>query len=119
MLSSTKHRPGKFRHPPRAGSRVPGADVIVVGGGLAGLTTALACARRALTVTVIDGAHRGAATWASAGVLGPSIGRGPKGGRVGRFMFAARDRFPRFCDELLEASGMAVPITHGALELAL
>lgn len=98
---------------------MPLADVIVVGGGLAGLTTALACARRGLTVTVIDGAHRGAATSASAGVLGPSIGRGPKGGRVGRFMFAARDRFPGFLDELHDEAGIPIPTTHGALELAL
>ena len=98
---------------------MPAADVVVVGGGLAGLTTALACARRGLTVTVIDGANRGAASDASAGVLGPSIGRGPKGGRVGRFMFAARDRFPGFLDELYEQTGIAIPIVRGALELAL
>jgi glycine oxidase len=98
---------------------VPGADVIVVGGGLAGVTTALACARRGLTVTLVDGDHRGAASYASAGVLGPSIGRGPKGGRVGRFMFAARDRFAGFLSELREATGIDVPMVHGALELAL
>ena len=98
---------------------MPTADVIVVGGGLAGVTTALACARRGLTVTLVDGDHRGAASRASAGVLGPSIGRGPKGGRVGRFMFAARDRFPGFLDELREATGSDVPMVRGALELAL
>lgn len=95
------------------------ADVIVVGGGLAGLTTALACARRGLTVIAIDAAHRGAASPASAAVLGPSIGRGPKGGRVGRFMFAARDRFPTFLAELREDTGLVVPTVAGALEVAL
>ena len=98
---------------------MPAADVIVVGGGLAGVTTALACARRGLTVTLVDGSHRGAASQASAGVLGPSIGRGPKGGRVGRFMFAARERFPGFLDELRDAAGIDVPVVRGALELAL
>jgi len=98
---------------------VPAADVVVVGGGLAGITTALACARHGRTVTLVDGEHRGAASLASAGVLGPSIGRGPKGGRVGRFMFAARDRFPSFVDELRELTGIDVPIVRGALELAL
>ena len=95
------------------------ADVIVVGGGLAGLTTALACARRGLSVTVVDAERGGAASLASAGVLGPSIGRGPKGGRVGRFMFAARDRFPDFLAELREATGIEVSTVRGALELAL
>lgn len=98
---------------------MPAADVIIVGGGLAGVTTALACARRGLTVTLADGNHRGAASQASAGVLGPSIGRGPKSGRVGRFMFAARDRFPGFLAELRESTGIDVPTVPGALEIAL
>jgi glycine oxidase len=97
---------------------MPGADVIVVGGGLAGLTTALACANRALTVTLVATDHPGAASAASAGVLGPSIGRGPKGGRVGRFMFAARDRYPAFLDGLNERTGSRVPMATGALEVA-
>ena len=95
-----------------------GADVIVVGGGLAGLTTALACARRGLAVTLVHGANRGAASGASAGVLGPSIGRGPKGGRVGRFMFAARDRYPAFLEQLRDETGIEVPTVGGALEVA-
>lgn len=95
------------------------ADVLVVGGGLAGISTALACARRGRTVSLVDSDQRGAASRASAGVLGPSIGRGPKGGRVGRFMFAARDRFPAFLAGLREATGSDVPMVHGALELAL
>lgn len=98
---------------------MPAADVIIVGGGLAGVTSALACSRRGLTVTLVDGDHRGAASRAAAGVLGPSIGRGPKGGRVGRFMFAARDRFPGFLAELRESTGIDVPTVPGALEIAL
>jgi glycine oxidase len=97
---------------------LPAADVIVVGDGLAGRTAALACARRGLAVTLIAGAHRGAASLASAGVLGPSIGRGPKSGRVGRFMFAARDRFPGFLAELHELTGIRVSTVTGALEVA-
>jgi len=97
---------------------VQSPDVIVAGAGLAGLTAALACARRGLTVTIIAGSQHGAASAASAGVLGPSIGRGPKGGRVGRFMFAARDRYPSFLDDLHERSGIRVPASTGALEIA-
>ncbi|MFL5563042.1 MAG: NAD(P)/FAD-dependent oxidoreductase [Gemmatimonadaceae bacterium] len=114
----TKQHFGKFRQRERATERKPIADVIVIGGGLAGLTSALACARRGLAVTMVSGTRSGAASLASAGVLGPSIGRGPKGGRVGRFMFAARDRYPRYLDELHELAGIRVPSTTGALELA-
>jgi glycine oxidase len=117
-LASTKHRFGKFRQRQRTTERRLPADVIVVGSGLAGLTSALACARLGLTVTIVAGTPIGAASLASAGVLGPSIGRGPKGGRVGRFMFAARDRYPRYLDELHDLTGIRVPATAGALELA-
>jgi glycine oxidase len=118
MLASTKHHFGKFRQRSTGAERVRRPDVIVAGAGLAGLTSALACARRGLAVTLIAGNHPGAASRASAGVLGPSIGRGPKGGRVGRFMFAARDRYPSFLDELHELTGVRVPISSGALEIA-
>lgn len=118
MLASTKHHFGKFRQRSTGGERVQRPDVVVAGAGLAGLTCALACARRGLTVTVIAGSQRGAASSASAGVLGPSIGRGPKGGRIGRFMFAARDRYPSFLDELHELTGVRVSASSGALEIA-
>lgn len=93
--------------------------MIVVGGGVAGLTAALACADRGLNVTLVAGPRPGVASGASAGVLGPSIGRGPKGGRVGRFMFAARDRYPSFLEQLHERSGMRATMVTGAIELAL
>ncbi len=95
------------------------ADVVVLGGGLAGLTTALACSDRGLRVVIVANAHAGAASPASAGVLGPSIGRGPKGGRVGRFMFAARDRYPAFLAALHERTPLRVPVVAGAIEVAL
>ncbi len=95
------------------------ADVVVLGGGLAGLTTALACSDRGLRVVIVANAHAGAASPASAGVLGPSIGRGPKGGRVGRFMFAARDRYPGFLAGLHERTPLRVPVLSGAIEVAL
>ena len=118
MLSSTKHHFGKFRQRTFADARVRRPDVIVAGAGLAGLTSALACAGRGLAVTLVAGERPGIASRASAGVLGPSIGRGPKGGRVGRFMFAARDRYSSFLDELRGLTGIHVPVATGAIELA-
>ena len=98
---------------------MPAPDVIVVGGGLAGLTAGLACADRGLNVALIADARQGTASAASAGVLGPSIGRGPKGGRVGRFMFAARDAYPPYLEHLCAGAGTRVHTVTGALEVAL
>lgn len=95
------------------------ADVVVIGGGLAGLTSALACADRGLEVVVVAREITGSASAASAGVLGPSIGRGPKGGRVGRFMFAARDHHPHYLGELEARTGIRVATAVGAIEVAL
>lgn len=95
------------------------ADVAVLGRGIAGLTCAVACARRGLAVALVGGEQRaGAASSASAGVLGPSIGRGPKAGPVARFLFAARDRYPALLADLQERTGLAVPTISGALEVA-
>ena len=94
-------------------------DAIIIGGGLAGLTSALACADRGLRIILVAETRPGSASAASAGVLGPSIGRGPKGGRVGRFMLAARDGYPRYLDSLRERTGTGVDTVTGALEVAL
>lgn len=48
-----------------------GADVVVVGGGIAGASTAFALALGGASVTVIDAARRGSATAAGAGIIAP------------------------------------------------
>src|SRR5436853_407528 len=62
------------------------ADVAIVGGGIVGLSTALACAERGLSVTVCDpGETRRRTSYGNAGVIGrgslfplasPSVWRG-------------------------------------------
>lgn len=48
------------------------ADVLVVGGGIVGLLSALNLSDRGLSVTVIDaGGHRPPASWAGGGILSP------------------------------------------------
>ncbi len=45
--------------------------VVVVGGGIAGMSVAFGLARRGAAVTVVDAAHVGQATAAGAGILEP------------------------------------------------
>lgn len=92
-------------------------DIVVVGAGIAGLTAALACAGRGLRVLVFGPRRAGAASWASAGVLAPSVRKRPQGA-VHRFMVAARDCYPGFLSALRELSAVQVPTVTGLLEVA-
>jgi Glycine/D-amino acid oxidases (deaminating) len=92
-------------------------DLVIVGGGVAGLTAALAAAARGMRVTVIDQARAGAASRASAGMLAPSIAGLPEAIRPSAL--DARDAFPGFLATLLDRTDLEVPLDrNGILELA-
>ena len=91
-------------------------DVIVVGGGIAGLSTALECAALGARVRVLDRQLPGAASRVSAGLLAPSIGSMPESMRAEAF--AARDVYPRFVARLAEDTGITVVLNRlGILEI--
>jgi glycine oxidase len=93
-------------------------EVIVVGAGLIGLTTAVALAERGVSVTLI-GQHRpGEASPVAAGMLAPSVERGA--GPADDFGVAARDRYPSYVDFLADRTGIRVPLNRlGILQVAL
>lgn len=93
------------------------ADVAVVGDGIAGLTCALACARRGLDVVVVGARSIAAASRASAGVLAPSLAARPADDPAQRFLVAARDAWPAWLEALEEETGVRVPLRFGVLEL--
>lgn len=93
------------------------ADVAVVGDGIAGLTCALACARRGLQVVLVGARSTAAASRASAGILAPSIAPRPADDPAQRFLVAARDAYPAWLDALAEETGLAVPLRFGLLEV--
>ncbi|MDP9201044.1 MAG: FAD-dependent oxidoreductase [Gemmatimonadota bacterium] len=93
-------------------------EVIVVGAGLIGLSTAVALAERGVSVTLIGQHRAGEASPAAAGMLAPSVERasGPAHG----FGIAARDRYPSYVDFLAERTGIRVPLNRlGILQVAL
>lgn len=92
-------------------------DLVVLGGGIAGLTSALAAASRGMRVTLIDQPRPGAASRASAGMLAPSIAGLPEWVRPTAIQ--ARDVYPRFLEMLRERADVAVTLDRGGiLELA-
>jgi glycine oxidase ThiO len=92
-------------------------DLVILGGGIAGLTSALAAAGRGLRVTIVDQPRAGAASRASAGMLAPSIGGLPDA--VRHTAFEARDFYPRFLHTLRDRTDIDVRLDRsGILELA-
>ena len=93
------------------------ADLLILGGGIAGLTTALAAAERQLSVILIDSPRPGAASRAAAGMLAPSAEKVPR--ELRDAALGARDFYPAFVDDLRERTGVEVPLDRrGILELA-
>src|SRR5688572_29023642 len=91
-------------------------DLVVLGGGIAGLTSALAAAAKGMRVTVIDQPRSGAASRASAGMLAPSIAGLPDEARP--IALEARDFYPRFLEALRDRTDVDVALDRsGILEL--
>ena len=92
-------------------------DLVVLGGGIVGLASALAAAARGLRVTVVDQPRAGSASRASAGMLAPSIAGMPEWVRP--IALEARDLYPWFLASLLDRTGIDVRLDrNGVLELA-
>ena len=93
------------------------ADLLVIGGGIAGLSTALAAAERQLRVLIVDDARPGAASAAAAGMLAPSLEAHSPAVRA--VAMDARDAYPDFLARLRERANIDVALNrHGILELA-
>ena len=93
------------------------SDLVVVGGGIAGVTVAIAAADHGLSVHLIDIAKPGAASRASAGLLAPSLDGLPLAARTAAI--EAREAYPSFLAALHERTGVEVALDrNGIIELA-
>lgn len=93
------------------------ADLLVLGGGIAGLTTALAAAEHGLSSTILDSPKSGAASRAAAGMLAPSVEDLPP--EMFPHAIAARDFYPDYRDALRERTGIDVSLDRtGIIQLA-
>lgn len=77
------------------------ADVVVIGDGLIGLSTALEVARAGASCCVIGARRPGVASFAAAGLLSPSI-RSDLSDAAQRFYLASLARYPAFLQPLKE-----------------
>jgi glycine oxidase len=96
-----------------------GADVAVVGGGVAGLAAARELGRKGLSVVVLDGGARAArASNAAAGMLAPQAEAG-RADELFDLLCASRDMYADFADALREESGVDIELDRtGTLYLA-
>ena len=80
-------------------------DVLVIGGGIIGLATAIALSQRGESVTIVerDICGRGA-TWAAAGMLAPEAER--LEGQLLDFGIRSRDMYPQWIASLMRLSGL-------------
>lgn len=101
-------------------SEESGADVAVVGGGVAGLSAARELARRGLAVVVVEGGEPGAeASGAAAGMLAPQAEADARD-EFFELLCASREMYPAFAEQLLEESDVDIELDRtGTLYLAL
>ena len=92
------------------------SDVLVAGGGLIGLAVAWRAALAGLTVTVVDDAPGGGASYAAAGMLAPVAEAAYGEERLLALSQASLARYPSFVAELEQAAGLPVGLrTAGTL----
>ena len=96
------------------------ADALVVGGGVAGLASARALARRGLRVTLVERGRMGAeASWAAAGMLAPQA-EADRRDEFFDLLCASREMYPSFIEALREETGIDSELERtGTLYLAL
>lgn len=118
-LTRTRLAIGSYhgRMPDRMPDRMP-VDVVVVGGGVIGLSAAWQAAMAGLSVTVVDPHPGRGATWAAAGMLGP-VGEAHFGEeRLARANVAAAEAWPAFAQSLEAAAGQEIGYTTTGTVLA-
>ena len=95
-------------------------DVVVVGGGVIGLSVAWRAAQHGLRVVVLDAGPERRASAVAAGMLAPVSEADPTEPELGELCRLSAARWPRFAADLEDASGASLGYrTHGTLFVAL
>jgi glycine oxidase len=95
-------------------------EVVIVGGGIIGLSIAWRCRQRGLTVTVHDSGGDDGAWYAAAGMLAPAGEAGFGQEALTRLLVDSAERWPEFAAELERETGIDVCYDSvGTLSVAL
>ncbi|MCS7225854.1 MAG: glycine oxidase ThiO [Gloeomargarita sp. SKYB31] len=81
-------------------------DILIIGGGIIGLSVAVALAKSQKQVGIIDGGFTGMATTAAAGMLAPGAEQLPPG-PMRDFCQASLKRYPAWIEELEHTTGQS------------
>lgn len=87
---------------------VVNADVVVIGGGVIGLSVAWRASLAGLSVVVVDDDRPGKGSWAAAGMLAPLAEAMPGEERLLSLSLRSAAMYPAFVEELEAAAGIAV-----------
>jgi glycine oxidase len=87
----------------------PPSDVLIIGGGVLGLSTACEILSRGLSVTIFEEDPHRSAGWASAGMLSP-YAEFSEAGALQDMLRAARAAYPPYVARVEETSGMKVEL---------
>jgi glycine oxidase len=91
------------------------ADVIIIGDGIVGLSTAFELGRSGASVAVVGAQREGMASRAAAGLLAPSVGSLPA--NVNPFFFDSLGRYPAFVESLTRFEP-ALRLVDGLIDLS-
>lgn len=98
----------------------PTSDVVIIGGGVIGLSTAYACVRRGLRVRLLDRAATGTeASWAGAGILPPAGPLDPHSHPLEQLASLSLLRHAEWAEQLRQETGIDTGFRRcGGLQLA-
>jgi len=102
----------------QSGRPSPSPDVIVVGGGVIGLSIAWRASERGLAVTVVEESPGRGASWAAAGMLAPVTEVHPGEEQVLDLGVASLRLYPEFVARLEELTGLSTGYREGGTLMA-
>ncbi len=106
-MSTASSRPDGIHHL-KLDDEVP-ADLLIIGGGVFGLSVACEVLARGLSVTLFDGDPRLSATWAAAGMLSPYAEHAERDA-MQDMLRAARVAYPAYVARIEEHSGTRIEL---------
>lgn len=89
-------------------------DILIIGGGIIGLTTALELRKQGLNVTIADDGSKIKASWAGAGIISP-LYPWKYDDFVNELSIKSQQLYPKLAAEILEHTGLDIELIQSGL----